>query len=227
MDAELTQTTEREDGGSRAIGMLATGGFTALLLWALLQPGWLKPGEAAPLAPPLPGAPQPAAAAPAQPGADVAARLGPMVQRALPGGLQITVPERGVEGRLLAFIDDPARAVDRDTWFEFDRLTFETGSAVLGPSSRDQLQAVAEILKTHPRLRLKIGGYTDDVGAPALNLRLSEARAAGVRAGIIALGVAPERLESEGYGEQHPVADNATPQGRARNRRIAMRVLEK
>jgi outer membrane protein OmpA-like peptidoglycan-associated protein len=165
---------------------------------------------------------------PATTGAEPAgAPLGELVAHALPNGAQVRVPERGVEGRLLAFVADGARPVDTTTWFDFDRLTFETGAAVLRPQSQDQLRAVADILRAYPRVRLKIGGYTDNVGQPEANQRLSEHRAANVRDALAGLGVEAGRLEAEGYGERHPVGDNATAEGRARNRRISMRVLEK
>jgi K(+)-stimulated pyrophosphate-energized sodium pump len=150
-----------------------------------------------------------------------------MVERALAGGHSVTVPERGVEGRLLAFIQDASRPVDKTTWFDFDRLVFETGSANLAEGSRSQLSAVSAILAAYPAVKLKIGGYTDNVGDPAQNQRLSEERAANVRGALLNLGIAPDRLAAEGYGERFPVGDNATAEGRARNRRISMRVTEK
>lgn len=188
--------------------------LTVLTLWALLAP---RHAATAP-------APVVAAAPHAPPSA---AGLGGMVERTLAGGGRITVPERGVEGRLLAFIQDATRPVDKTTWFDFDRLTFETGSATLHEISHDQLAAVAAILAAHAPVKLKIGGYTDNVGDPASNQQLSEQRASNVRSALIQLGVAPDRLNAEGYGEQFPVGDNATPEGRAMNRRISMRVVEK
>jgi outer membrane protein OmpA-like peptidoglycan-associated protein len=76
-------------------------------------------------------------------------------------------------------------------------------------------------------VKLKLGGYTDNVGDPAANLKLSQERADSVMGALVKLGVAPDRLAAEGYGEQFPVGDNATPEGRAMNRRISMRVAEK
>src|SRR5215831_4826204 len=117
--------------------------------------------------------------------------LGRFVPRTLPNGTSILIPERGVENRMLAFIDSPQQP-DRTTWFDFDRLVFDTGSATLEPQSDDQLRAVAAILKAHPNTYVKIGGYTDNVGDPAENLRLSEQRAANVKAQLISLGVEPD-----------------------------------
>ena len=91
--------------------------------------------------------------------------LGNYVPRTLVDGTVITVPERGVENRLLAFIVDTSRMPDSTTWFDFDRLLFNTGSATLQPQSREQLRDVAAILKAHPNAYVKIGGYTDNVGS--------------------------------------------------------------
>jgi OmpA-OmpF porin, OOP family len=152
--------------------------------------------------------------------------LGRFLPRTLVDGVSIVIPERGVENRLLAFIAS-GQSPDSTTWFDFDRLLFDTGSATLQPQSDDQLRAVAAILKANPSAHLKIGGYTDNIGSPADNLRLSEARAVNVRTQLISLGVEPYRLEAEGYGETHPVEDNATESGRAMNRRISMLVTQK
>jgi outer membrane protein OmpA-like peptidoglycan-associated protein len=128
--------------------------------------------------------------------------------------------------KLLAFIDSGA-PVDPNTWLEFDRLTFETNSATLRPESRAQLSNITAILQAYPRVNVKIGGYTDNSGDPAANLQLSQARATTVRNELGGMGIESSRLEAEGFGDQHPVADNATAEGRARNRRVALRVTTK
>jgi OmpA-OmpF porin, OOP family len=153
--------------------------------------------------------------------------LGNYVPRTLVDGTVITVPERGVENRLLAFIVDPSRPVDKTTWFDFDRLLFDTGSATLRPESQAQLHDVAAILKANPNCKVKIGGYTDNVGSPDSNMTLSQERADNVKGELVKMGVDPSRLTSEGYGDEHAVADNSTEQGRAMNRRISMLVIEK
>jgi outer membrane protein OmpA-like peptidoglycan-associated protein len=76
-------------------------------------------------------------------------------------------------------------------------------------------------------VHIKIGGYTDNTGDAAANQTLSEARAKNVMDALAAKGVDASRMESEGYGDQHPVADNSTEEGRAQNRRIALRVTQK
>jgi OOP family OmpA-OmpF porin len=149
------------------------------------------------------------------------------LKHTLPGGAELNAPPEGIEHRLVGFIDDRNAMVNDSTWFEFDRLTFETGSATLRPESRDQLQNVASILKAYPNVHVKIGGYTDNTGDAAANMRLSQDRADAVRRELEVLGIPPTRLAAEGYGSQHPVADNSTDAGRAKNRRIALRVTQK
>ena len=147
-----------------------------------------------------------------------------LFRRTLPGGYSLEVADGGVERRLIGFIENPDQVPDETSWFDFDRLLFETGSATLKPASRAQLRDVAEILKAYPGVAVKIGGYTDSTGDPAANLGLSEARAISVMNELVGLGIAPERIEAEGYGDAHPVASNDTEAGRAQNRRIALRV---
>jgi LPXTG-motif cell wall-anchored protein len=165
-----------------------------------------------------------AAAEPPPVGAAPPARV---VRRTLPNGVELELPDDGLEVRLAGFIDDASRKPDENVWFEFDRLQFETGSAQLRPSSRSQLHDVAAILGAYPAVRVKIGGYTDDTGDPAANQQLSQARAESVRTQLVADGVAAERIEAEGYGQAHPIATNDTEAGRAKNRRIALRVTDK
>lgn len=153
--------------------------------------------------------------------------LGGPVRHQLIDRVVLTIPGRGVEAQLLAFLEDPNRLPDQTTWFELDRTVFEPGSATLASASADQLDALAAILRAWPTLTVKIGGYTDDSGDRAANRRLSRARAEAVRAALIEQGIPERRIEAEGYGEQFPVADNATAEGRARNRRVALRVIEK
>jgi outer membrane protein OmpA-like peptidoglycan-associated protein len=153
--------------------------------------------------------------------------LGTYVPRVLVDGTTITVPERGVENQLLAFIVDTSRPVDTTTWFDFDRLLFDTGSATLRPESSAQLHDVAAILKAHPQANVKIGGYTDNVGTSTSNHALSQERADSVKTQLVKMGVDSSRLTTEGYGEEHPVGDNSTEAGRAQNRRISMLVTQK
>ena len=156
-----------------------------------------------------------------------AASLGAFIKTSIPGGMELNIPQNGMENRLLSFIRDPSAQVNDETWFEFDRLLFDTNSPSLQASSQEQLQNIANILKAYPNVHVRIGGYTDNQGDPAANLRLSQDRADSVLGQLGILGVEPARMDAKGYGEEHPVADNATEQGRAQNRRVALRVTQK
>ena len=76
-------------------------------------------------------------------------------------------------------------------------------------------------------MQVRIGGYTDNTGDPAANLQLSQQRADNVMGEISRLGVDPSRMSAKGYGEENPIADNSTEEGRQKNRRISLRVTGK
>ncbi len=160
------------------------------------------------------------------PAVPAALRTPALVKRTLSCGQELDMAPNGVEAGLIAYIDG-GRAVDKDSWFTFDRLEFESASATLKPTSQAQLQNVAAILRCYPNVNLKIGGYTDNVGDPASNQRLSDARAQNTRQAVISHGIDQSRLAAEGFGEQFPVATNETEEGRQRNRRIDVRVTRK
>lgn len=114
-----------------------------------------------------------------------------------------------------------------------DRILFDSGEAVLKPGGATVLDKVAAVLAQHPSLKIHVIGHTDNVPIRsnarsrfASNWELSTARAtAAVRYLTETAGVAPDRLGVVGYGEFRPIADNATAEGRARNRRIAITIL--
>jgi OmpA-OmpF porin, OOP family len=154
------------------------------------------------------------------------AALGDMMKVKLPDGQELNVPSLGVEKKLVTYLNSSPNTGGGDTWFEFDRLLFDTGQASLQPASQEQLANMAAILKAYPQVKVKIGGYTDNTGDPAANLQLSQQRADTVLAQLVTLGVDPSRMSSQGYGQDNPVADNSTDEGRQKNRRIALEVVQ-
>lgn len=104
------------------------------------------------------------------------------------------------------------------------RIEFDSSSAVIDASSNDLLDAVAAAVKKCPGT-LRIGGHTDSTGPDDENETLSRNRALAVRNALVARGVDHQRLIAEGYGAAQPVSSNTTPEGRARNRRIEIRVV--
>ena len=148
--------------------------------------------------------------------------------KTLPGGKEVKGNKDGIESQLIAFIEDNNRPVDKTTWFNFDRLLFATNSTEIEMTrSAEQLANMIDILKAYPTVELRIGGYTDNTGVESLNRKLSLGRANAVVKYLVAQGIDARRLSAEGYGSEHPVASNDTEEGRAQNRRIAVRVTKK
>ena len=106
-----------------------------------------------------------------------------------------------------------------------DGITFDTGSYTLKPQFRSTLGQVAQTLTAHPDSLIDVYGHTDSTGSAQLNQQLSENRARTVADFLTTQGVSPARLRSQGFGETMPVASNATPEGRAKNRRVEIRIV--
>jgi OmpA-OmpF porin, OOP family len=104
------------------------------------------------------------------------------------------------------------------------RIEFGSGSAVITAPSNAVVDRVAEAASACPGT-LRIEGHTDNEGSSALNDGLSQRRAQAVRSALINRGLSPERLIAEGFGDRVPIADNLSANGRARNRRIEVRVV--
>lgn len=100
-------------------------------------------------------------------------------------------------------------------------ILFATGKADLQPESRPVLKEIAAALKQHADLKILIEGHTDNVGTSAANLALSDARAAAVKAALVAdHGAAGDRITTKGFGDTKPTVPNTTANGRAQNRRV-------
>jgi outer membrane protein OmpA-like peptidoglycan-associated protein len=153
--------------------------------------------------------------------------LGAFFKRKLPNGIELNIPENGIENKLVKFVDDVNRPVDKTTWYTMDRILFETGKSTLKKESDEQINNIVEIMKAYPAMQLKIGGYTDNTGDAKVNLKLSEERATTVMNAIVKKGIDLARLKAEGYGQEHPVATNDTEEGRQENRRIDVRITKK
>ncbi|MEM1359879.1 MAG: OmpA family protein, partial [Bacteroidota bacterium] len=111
---------------------------------------------------------------------------------------------------------------DTDNTLILKYVTFETGSARLTELSRYQLDDAIAFLKRNGDVSSILKGHTDNTGDPEKNLTLSDARAASVRDYLVAGGIAPERLESVGFGQDAPIETNATEEGRQANRRTEL-----
>ena len=105
-------------------------------------------------------------------------------------------------------------------------IYFDSDSAELKPESEETLGEVLAVLEEQTSLRVVVEGHTDSTNTDEYNLKLSERRAQAVVSWLAEHGINGGRLEAKGYGESQPVADNATPQGRALNRRVEMAVVQ-
>jgi OOP family OmpA-OmpF porin len=100
-------------------------------------------------------------------------------------------------------------------------MEFDSGKAAVKPQYDEQVKKVADFMNTYPETTAVIEGHTDNVGKDDANVRLSTRRAESVKAYLIQkYGIAAGRLSAKGFGASQPVADNATPEGRQKNRRI-------
>jgi outer membrane protein OmpA-like peptidoglycan-associated protein len=109
----------------------------------------------------------------------------------------------------------------------FGKVQFKLGSAELDRKSGPLLDQIAAAMRANPQAHtIRIEGHTDDLGDAGFNQRLSEDRAANVRRALIDRGVDKGRLETRGLGETQPAAPNASPAGRAKNRRVEFLIVE-
>jgi len=102
-----------------------------------------------------------------------------------------------------------------DVLFDFNKYT-------LKPEAREKLAKISGIVLAYPDLKLDVEGHTDSIGSDDYNQKLSEERASTVRGYLVSQGLKPDNISSVGLGKANPVADNATAQGRQRNRRVEM-----
>ena len=108
------------------------------------------------------------------------------------------------------------------------QVQFDTDLATIKPVSFPLLDDVARIIKENPQItKVEIQGHTDTEGPRPHNLLLSQRRADSVRKAMIRRGVDFQRLDSKGYGPDQPIADNATPEGRSKNRRVQFKIMQK
>jgi outer membrane protein OmpA-like peptidoglycan-associated protein/tetratricopeptide (TPR) repeat protein len=122
-------------------------------------------------------------------------------------------------------IDIPLQPLQANATVILKNIFFDVNKYELKPESSTELDNIVKLLKENPSLRIQINGHTDNVGKPADNLKLSNNRSNAVIQYLINKGIASSRLSAKGWGETQPIADNSTEEGRARNRRTEMKVI--
>jgi outer membrane protein OmpA-like peptidoglycan-associated protein len=109
-----------------------------------------------------------------------------------------------------------------------ETILFEYSGWGLAKESHDVLDEVAKVLNKHTEVKkVRVEGHTDTQGGLNENVRLSQKRANNVVKYLVKQGVDANRLVAEGYGPNKPIADNDTEEGRAKNRRVVFKILEK
>ncbi|MFN3341326.1 MAG: DUF5723 family protein [Flavobacteriales bacterium] len=108
----------------------------------------------------------------------------------------------------------------------FDNLEFATGKDIIKPESLASLDELAQLMKKYPGWKLKIEGHTDNVGVRSKNVELSKKRAEAVKKYLSSKGISPTRFEVKWFGPDRPVAPNDTEEGRQKNRRVEMTIVE-
>lgn len=101
-------------------------------------------------------------------------------------------------------------------------INFDTGKSIIKPESKPIIEQIVQMMKSSPDLQIRVEGHTDNVGNPTSNKTLSEDRAKAVVSAIVAQGIDAKRLTASGYGQEKPIADNKTEEGKAKNRRVEL-----
>ncbi len=102
-------------------------------------------------------------------------------------------------------------------------INFDTGKSTIKSESQNIVEELYTMLKNNPALKITIEGHTDNAGNAASNKTLSEQRAASVRTALVNKGISADRIKSAGYGQDKPIADNSTEDGKAKNRRVEIK----
>jgi OmpA-OmpF porin, OOP family len=107
-----------------------------------------------------------------------------------------------------------------------NHLIFAQGKADLDPKSYPELDEVVQMLKENPAMEIRLEGHTDNVGNPKMNMELSQNRVEAVKKYMVSKGISKGRIETKAFGGTHPLKNEQTPEAKALNRRVEMRILK-
>ena len=143
----------------------------------------------------------------------------------LPNGQKLDLTEGSFNYKFAKYLTDTSAKVNQI--FTFDNLNFESNTPKLVAGSDKTVQDLAKIMTAYPRVQLKLTGYTDNTGDSLQNRKLSLKRAFAVKNLLIANGIQDLRIDFTGRGSSNPIASNANEDGKAKNRRIEVKVVKK
>ncbi|HEY9049234.1 MAG TPA: OmpA family protein [Ohtaekwangia sp.] len=107
-----------------------------------------------------------------------------------------------------------------------NHLIFAQGKAVIDPKSYAELDEVAQMMKENTKIEIQLEGHTDNVGSPKANLELSQNRVDAVKKYLVEKGISKGRIQTKAFGGSQPLANELTPEARAKNRRVELRILK-
>jgi outer membrane protein OmpA-like peptidoglycan-associated protein len=136
------------------------------------------------------------------------------------GRYRLTVVEKEAMAQVIS-AGEMQSSLEKQGFIALD-IHFDTGKATIKPESQPIVDQIVVLLKGNPVLRIAVEGHTDNVGTAAANKALSDARAKSVADAIVKQGVDAKRLVAAGFGQERPVADNCTEEGRTKNRRVEL-----
>lgn len=102
-------------------------------------------------------------------------------------------------------------------------INFETGKSAIKSESQGIIDELFKMLSSNPALKIIVEGHTDNVGTAASNKTLSEQRASSIKTALVNKGISADRIKTIGYGQDKPIADNSTVDGKAKNRRVEIK----
>jgi outer membrane protein OmpA-like peptidoglycan-associated protein len=148
------------------------------------------------------------------------------VSLSLPGNIKLDVPENSYLRSMVQFFTEGTDTREPKS-FVADNLSFEGTTARLSTESTTAITDLATIMKAFATAKLKIEGHTDNVGDPAQNKKLALDRATAVKDALVKAGAPDDRIAVEGVGPERPIASNDSEDGRARNRRIELKIVSR
>ena len=122
---------------------------------------------------------------------------------------------------------DGSENMNKDDIYRMDKIYFERNSSYIKPESFEQLNKLLEIMRANPEMKIKVLGHTDYVATDSYNMWLSDKRAKRVADYLVENGIPAANVSWIGFGKRIPVADNATDEGKALNRRVEIQILKK